>query len=258
MKATTMIEILDAAHLAHFVESPFQSRGGLLLIGPPGVLKTTLVRCAVSDYPDARGLSDINVQQLMVMKDDIAGGKYNTLAFYALEKLYQRHSSTAANVEGTIQAFVEEGFTSASFEDQRRQTIVARCMVVGAMTESLHRKKFTEWMDSGFARRFLHCLYRLENNSALMDSVEKWQPLIMDGITRKWPSNRIIPRAKISPEETQMIRRSLRFQPGETTPYQLLLKIYSVLRWKYPQAKARSIYMDFSQCLTQNGAIMTL
>lgn len=258
MKASTLIEVMDAAHLAHFVDSPFKARGGMLLIGPPGVMKTTLVRCAISDYPDSRGLSDVNVQQLMVMRDDIAAGKYNTLAFYAFEKLYQRHGSTASNIEGVLQAMVEEGFTTASFEDQRRQSIVAYCMVIGAMTDSFHRAKFTEWMSSGFARRFLHCFYRLENNSALMDSVEKWEPIVMSGIQRKWPSNRIIPKPKMTPDETKMIRAALKFQPGETTPYQLLIRIYSVLRWKYPQSQATDIFKDFSQCLGQTGAILTV
>lgn len=258
MNATTLVEIIDAAHLSRFVPNPFGRRSGLFLIGPPGVLKTTLINCAFSDYHDALCLSDINVQQLMVIKDDISSGRYHTLALFAMEKLYQRHSATAANVEGVIQAMVEEGFTAASFEDQRRPSIVAKCLVIGGMTESLHRKKFTEWMQSGFARRFLHCTYRLQDHSALMDAIEKNEPIVLDPITKKWPGNKIIPRKEMSTKELRMIRNSIRFQPGDTSPFQLCIRMFCVLKWKYNERRATEIYEDFSECLGQQGAVLQL
>ena len=258
MRVTTLIEIMDAAHLSRFVENPFQRRGGILLVGPPGVMKTTLINCALGDYHDALCLSDINVQQLMVVKDDISSGRFHTLAFYALEKLYQRHSSTSANVEGCIQAMAEEGFTEPSFHDQRRPSLIARCLVVGGITDSLHRRKYTEWMSSGFARRFLHCHYRLEDHSILMDAIEKWEPLIMQSISRKWPANKIIPHGKLATEDLRMIRHSLRFQPGDTSPFQLCIRIFCVLKWKYGTKKAQDIYIDFAQCLGQHGAVLEI
>ena len=258
MKAATLIEIMQAAHLSRFVPSPFGRRSGILLVGPPGILKTTLINCAISDYHDALCLSDINVQQLMVLKDDISAGRYHTLALYAMEKLYQRHSSTASNVEGSLQAMVEEGFTEASFNDQRRPSMVAKCLVIGGITDSLHRKKFPEWMESGFARRFLHCFYRMEDHSILMDAIENWEPIVMDGISSKWPANKVIPKYGLSPEEKKMIRHSLRFQPGDTSPFQLCIRLYCVLRWKYNQKKAISLFEDFSECLGQRGAVLTV
>jgi len=47
------------------------------------------------------------------MRDDIAGGRINTLSFLEMEKIYQRHASTSSNIEGHLKAMVEEGFTNA-------------------------------------------------------------------------------------------------------------------------------------------------
>src|SRR6476646_6884687 len=136
MKARSLLEVIDAAHLSYYVESPFPSRGGLMLVGPPGVLKSTFIASGLSDYPSALVLSDLNVQQLVRLRDDLSGGRYTSIGFTEFEKLYQRASSTSENIEGHIKALVEEGFTRASFEDQRMATMSARALVVGAMTYS--------------------------------------------------------------------------------------------------------------------------
>ena len=87
MQVRSLLEVLDAAHLTKFVRSPFSSRGGILLIGPPETLRTTLISSALEDYPDALVLSDINVKQLIEMREDMSAGKITTLAFTELAKL---------------------------------------------------------------------------------------------------------------------------------------------------------------------------
>src|SRR6266849_9404066 len=111
MKVRSVLEVLDAAHLTKFVHSPFPTRGGILLIGPPETLRTTLIDSALSDYPDALVLSDINVKQLIEMREDMSAGKITTLAFTELAKLYARNPAVAKNIEGHIMALVEEGLS---------------------------------------------------------------------------------------------------------------------------------------------------
>lgn len=257
MRVTSLMEVLDAAHLTRFVHSPFCRRGGILLIGPPGVMKSSLIDYVFSEYHDAKALSDINVQQLMVIRDDIAAGRFHTLGFYDLGKLYKRHSSTAANIEGVLQAMAEEGFKSASFEDPRRPAITANCLIVAGLTDKLHRQKYTEWDASGFSRRFLHCMYRLADHSVLMDAVQKWVPLDFEIIKRKWPTTKRIAYS-IDEKDARFIRVTLKHQPGETTPYQLALRIFAVLTWKYDRHRAKEIWHDFSESLGSQGAELVL
>ena len=44
VSVSCMIECLAAAHLSNYVDSPFHERGGIMLVGPPGSLRTTLTR----------------------------------------------------------------------------------------------------------------------------------------------------------------------------------------------------------------------
>lgn len=259
MKVRSLLEVLDCAHLTKFVKSPFETRGGILLIGPPETLRTTLMSSALEDYPDALVLSDINVKQLIEMREDMSAGKITTLAFTELAKLYARNPAVAKNIEGHVMALVEEGLSLASFQDKRMSSTKARVLVIAACTEKFYGQRFTEWSDSGFARRFLHCMYRLDNPWALADAQERRLRIELDTIKRKIPGNREI-KWNVETDEMKMIRRSLKFQfrKGVSTPFNLVANIYCVLKWKHDSKEARSIWLDFAECLQDNAAMMTL
>jgi hypothetical protein len=254
----SLLEVLDAAHLTKFVRSPFTARGGILLIGPPETLRTTLISSALEDYPDALVLSDINVKQLIEMREDMSAGKITTLAFTELAKLYARNPAVAKNIEGHIMALVEEGLSLASFQDKRMSSSMARVLVIAACTEKFYGKRFTEWADSGFNRRFLHCQYRLDNPWVLADAQEQRLRIDLGAIKRKMvPGNRDI-KWTVDRDEMRMIRRQLKFQfrRGVSTPFNLAANIFSVLKWKHDAKEAKDIFIDFSECLQDHAALM--
>jgi hypothetical protein len=259
MHVRSMLEVLDAAHLTKFVRSPFSTRGGILLIGPPETLRTTVISSALEDYPDALVLSDINVRQLIEMREDMSAGKITTLAFSELAKLYARNPAVAKNIEGHIMALVEEGLSLASFQDKRMSSSKARALVIAACTEKFYGQRYTEWSDSGFARRFLHSAYRLADPWALADSQERRVRIELGNIKRKIPGNREI-KWDVTEDEMAIVRRLLKhqFRRGVSTPFHLAANIFCVLKWKHDAREAMIIFKDFAESLQDETAEMML
>lgn len=237
-----VVEVLCAAHLSSYVTSEFEDRGGVILVGPPGALKSACLTVIERAYHDAIGLSDINAQSLNDLKDQIASGTVRTLVIGELAKLYQRDPRTAANVEGTLQALVAEGFKKASFEDARINTLVARCGVLSAITPKFHMDNFKRWEASGFGRRFIWPLLRMKDPHLLERAVEDGQKLRFN----VWqvppiPAEGVIPDTTTNKERRQL-RQFLKRQPGagvHNLQQLLLVKILAVLKWWYARANGR-------------------
>lgn len=259
MHAKTLIEVLSAAHLTRYVESNvFQQRGGLFLISPPGSLKSTLIKNALACYPDALRLSDLNVQTLGYIKNSFIEGKYSTLAFGEFEKLYQRNPATAKNIEGHLKAMAEEGMSKQSFEDARSVSFETRIMIIGGITPGCYQRLFTGWMENGFARRFLWCSYVLDDPDAIMDAIDKWKSLSFGKTTKETPNNGVIDYA-VTKAESAQIRTMLIGGAGQETPFVLLKKIYSVLKWRHKKpSQAMKIMHDFSECIGDKPAKLLL
>lgn len=257
MKASTVIEVLSAAHLTQYVDrNVFQQRGGIFLVAPPGSLKSTFIKNSVICYPDALRLSDMNVQTLGYIKNSFIEGKYATLAFGEFEKLYQRNAATAANIEGHLKAMVEEGFGKQSFEDQRSVSFESRILLLGGVTPTCHSRLVTKWMDNGFYRRFLWCGYQLENPDIIADAIEAWKALDLGKSSRQIPNNNSIPYS-VSAAESKHIRELLGIQSKET-PFVLMKKIFCVLKWRHKGKKAMQILEDFSESLGERAAKLVI
>jgi hypothetical protein len=259
MRAQSITEVIDAAHLSKYVQSPFKTRGGILLIGPPETLRTTIVENSLSDYPDAKVLCDLNVRQLMDMWEDLSAGKITTLAFTEFAKLYARNPNVARNIEMHILQMVEEGMSATTIKDQRMSSTKARALVIAACSEKFYATRFTEWMDSGFARRFLHCSYRLADPWALADAQQHRMLIDLGNIKRKLPANRSITWI-VDEREMKEIRRSLKhqFSKGVATPFHLAANIFCVLKWKYDANEAMRIWRDFGETMQEETAMMDL
>lgn len=261
METLTMFEILDAFHLTkNLVNSPFPQRGGMMLVAPPSALKSTMISKTLEDYPNALVLTDLNINTLVKLKGDLTSNRYSTLAFGEFEKLYQRHTSTSSNIEGSIKALVEEGFSRASFEDVRMGGLVARTCVIGGLTPDFHDKMYNGWLTSGFSRRFLWVLYGVSNPENLDESIHEWKLLdLADGFERKYPGLKGIP-FNITDTESRYLRTIINDQPGRTTPYVILKKLMSVLKWKHPKnnGRAMEIMRDFAPSLSKNGGMLNL
>lgn len=263
MRIENLVDVMSAAHLSAYVESPYVQRGGLMLVAPPGAFKTTIIK-SVGTFPNCKVLSDVNVQTLNSMHADFSGNVYRTLAFTDFQKIYERHDSTAINVEGTIKGLVDEGFRHSAFNDQRMIVREARCLVIGGMTTDLYTRKFTKWKDSGFLRRFIWCHFVMANPLTVLDAIDRWELLNVygkDPVVFALPGDSKIPY-QITPQESGAIREMLKHHETQPSAFVLLKKIYCVLQWRYPEEthgpKAWEVLQDFSECLSPRGADLEL
>lgn len=257
MKVSSLIEILSAAHLSAYVDGPFDGRGGIMLVAPPGTLKTTIIKL-LDVFPNCCVLSDINVPTLNDMREDIANNRIRTLAFGELEKLYARHPATASNIEGILKAMVEEGFRHAAYDDQRMECREAKCLLVAGMTQQLYRRKFKQWMDDGFARRFLWSHFVLEYPDIILEAIDRWKRIrLTEPVVFGVPAGHKI-EYQVTDRETKWLRSLLPRRIDPAAAYILLKKILCVLYMRYPRSKygdrALSIIEDFSESLQPRGA----
>jgi hypothetical protein len=221
-----------------------------------------MVEAAFHPYPNALVLSDLNVQQLARLRDDLAGGRYPTIAFSAFEKLYARHSATSSNLEGYLLALVEEGFSRVSFEDSRMAAIKARALVVGATTLSFYSRKYQDWHDSGFLRRFLWLVYRIDDPRKLEQAIHRWELLPIDSIQRKPAPMSGTIKYNLEPSESNALLMMAREQPDRSTGFVLLKKIACVLKWKYMNTQTPRRYMeilkDVAPAFSKNGTTIII
>lgn len=266
MQLLNLYRFLSAAHLTHAVDpvpEAFSQCGGVMLVAPPEQMKTTAVKC-LSGYGDCLVLSDLNVRQLAkYLRDEISAGRYHTLALTAFEKLYARDADTAANIEASLSAMMEEGFGHASFEDSRAFVRTAKCLVVGALVESAYRIHYSHWIESGFARRFVWVHFRLKDPMLLTRAIVNWEPLQVsngDGLP-SMPFGNKIPWTTTK-EELMDIWGLIKDQPGKSTPHILLAKVLSVLKWYFrkkesPAKEAWAVLRDVSKSFKmREGALI--
>lgn len=251
------MEIISAGHVAKYVEGPFDQRGGMMLVGPPGQLKSTIIKQALIEYPDTLILSDVNVQEMGRLKNSLIGGRYTSIGFGEFEKLYERNPATASNLEGVLRAMIEEGFDKLSFESQQMASMKAQIFLVGGITPSAYAKRYQNWIDSGFARRFIWIHYRLDNPDVLVSAIRAWKKIDFGKISCKIPASRSIPY--IATRETnRWLEKMLDHQPAKETPLTVLKKIYCVLVWRYNRKAAKRLLEDFAPSMSRSGANLFL
>lgn len=260
---SSIVEVLQASHLTYCVDSPFAQRSGILLVSPAGQLKTSLLEVVRDTFHNFKLVSDLNGNNLLAMQDDLFSGHFPTIAFKDMIKLYERNRSTAINLEGTLRSMVEEGWTGSTQKDSRIAEAPTRIMVLGAMTKGMYDKKLPDWIDTGFARRFLWCHYRLDDPDAIGDAIQQQKLIPITGLAN-WPqaSRRSIP-FELDDKDRKEIRGWLRNQPGKDgSPYNLLLKIAVVLRWRNERLKREGDHMkvlrEFSKTLQNRYADVSL
>lgn len=253
------MEVLSAAHLAYRVTAPkeFQARGGMMFCAPPGHLKTALTKTLDLWKPQALVISDLTIRQLSDMREDISVGKITTLAFMEMQKVYARNADIANNLEGALHQMADEGFRLPNWESQDMVVKEAKALIVGAMPTNFYKRKWQDWKNSGWARRFLWCHFQLGNPEIIMDSIHHWTPIDFGKIIYAAPASGAVP-FMVSEQESNLIRNILsRSKAGyDSVPFILMKKIFSVLKWRYADLGARSaakmaqeIVVDFSECL---------
>lgn len=228
------IEAVCSVALSTYVDAPVENLGGLQIVGPPGALKSTIVKI-IDSMDKGLCLSAINMTTFRALVNDIAAGKLKALAFEEWATIYAGDPRTASRVETTIAAMVEQGHSTMGLQDERMQRLIARCVVIGAMTPEFHEKHFNRWEDSGFHRRFLWSLVKLSDPDKLVEAVIEWQRI--DIPNSRVPNIPLSLRIKdtLSPKERRELQRYLRKQPGSdmTSQLRLLCKMTSALAWWY-------------------------
>jgi hypothetical protein len=264
MNPHQLVEVICAVHLAPLVEGTLEQRGGLMLVAPPGALKSTLAEMT-NHYPDALLLTDLNVQTLVDLRDSLTTDNVHTLVFSEFAKIYERNPQTASNIEGSLRALASEGFHGASFQDQRVNRRKAYATVIAAMPPSLQDKNFRRWEDSGFNRRFLWATYGIRGAYILDDAAVELKKLdfgIKD-VLRPPPISMSIPFCLTLPER-ERVKMYVKHQPGgsHTQQIQLLSRIWSVLKWWHTERDtpkdAEETLLAFAKSLSREGGLLTI
>lgn len=258
MRVRSLIEFLDAAIDTKFVQGPFDERGGVMIVGPPGSFKTTIIETACENHPDAIVNSDLNVQQWLKMKDEFVSKRYTVLAFPEFEKLYQRHAAVASNLEGIIKALISEGFGTGPGGDPRMPRLKAKALVIGGITTTCFEQKYEEWQRNGFLRRFIWILVSVQNPEKIIQAIRHWEKIDFGKLSVR-PANRQI-KVVISESRSRELERMMKSQPGfHGTGYVLMKKITAVLEWKYgsnenkKNDKIAALLAEMAPSLSKNG-----
>lgn len=226
-----------------------------MLIGPPETMRTTSIELAFREHPSALCLSDVNTISLDGLKDSFTSGRYSSIGFLDYQKLYERHSSTASNVEGTLRQMMEEGYTRSPHDDPTAPSTKARAFVVAAVTEAFYKRHHKAWRDSGFLRRWICSLFFMPtlSRNRMINAIHEWKKIEFDGIRRITPVTPI--PYNLTQKESEYLLHVMRDQSSQATPFVLMKKIYVVLKWKYKQepAKVRKIVEDFAPSLSKDG-----
>lgn len=259
MRVTSLIEFLDAACNTKWIQGPFQERGGIMIVGPPGSFKTTIIEAALNEHSDALPLSDLNVQQWMKVKDDFVSRRYTALGFPEFEKIYQRHPATASNLEGIIKALICEGFVSAPNGDPRTPRLKARGLVIGGITTDCFERRYDEWQRNGFLRRFIWLVTAVQNPDLIVEAIRKWERINFGNVHVKPASGEI--DVKTSEARSRYLEHIMKHQPGLMgTGYVLMKKIAAVLEWKYSkqQKKIDELFEDIAPALSRDGGELVI
>lgn len=258
------IESVCSVHLSTFVEAPVPNFGGLMVCGPPGTLKSTIVK-TIDSMDKGLCLSTINMTTFRALVNDIANKKIRTLAFEEFASIYAGDPRTASRVESTLSAMAEQGHSTLGLQDERMQRLEARAAVIGAMVPEFHESKYKRWDDNGFHRRFLWSLIRVHDPDKLINSVVEWQRL--DIPDSKVPNIPLSLRIKdsLSTTERRELLRSLKKQPGsdQTTQLRTLCKMTSALAWWYSRTNdkkkdAMKTMRGFCTTLGKHGGELVL
>lgn len=244
VRASTMLQILNAAHLAYTVQSPFDERHGIMIVGPPGTWKTTLITVAFKGYSDKSFHTDITTKQLVSLRSKLADGSIRSMLFEEFAKIFARTNAGAGiNVEKHIQALIEQGFHRASYEDSALVTVKSQAFVVGGLVYSEYEKRYTDWLQDGFARRWLWSHIIMEKPVKLIESVQEWKKIEW-GCNLSFSQPTDIITHSVTPEESMRIRKFVDKQPGQAETGKLMHKILAVLKWRERNGELREKPID--------------
>jgi hypothetical protein len=253
MKFNSLIEVVSATHLQPLVAGDVSNeRGGIMLVAPPGQLKTTAIEF-LDAFPKTKLITNLTVKTLNAMRQDFISEEIVTIAFPDFDMIYKRHGSVASQIEGTLMSLMAEGFRNPAFSDQRVNVTKARCTIIAGITIKCYEEKVSDWIDSGFSRRFLWSRYTVRNPDILEQSLAKWKRHTFESdFVLRLPNNATIPYF-LNEDKAKMVLYHLRHQHDRKLPFITAQRIISVLCWKHGLKRGWEIWNDFAPSLGKEG-----
>jgi len=257
-----MVQGICAIHLSSYVQSPYRDRGGLMIVGPAGVLKTTMLDVLDDNYHNALSISNAYMQTMRKMAPAFYNNQIRSLSFPDIQSIYAGDPRTSGRIEQMMmQLSAEATRTIAGDQDSRFSKFKGYCTIFGAMTPEFYQQHIERWEGSGFMRRFLWSTYTLSDPDVLMRAIERWCRADMGSIRPPaLPTSGII-QDTLDTKERIIIRSWLRYQPGpHELQFQVLCKATAALRWWYRKIKLRKDAMDtmasFALTLGHDAALL--
>jgi energy-coupling factor transporter ATP-binding protein EcfA2 len=245
------------------VPGPIHDASGLMLVGPSGCLKSSLLVALNTLYPES-SVCDSNWYyfKLMRMRGAFYNGTKRSIIVPELSSLYAGDPRTGTRMEQMFSQLAGEGCISTQAEDSRYERYEMRAQVFAAMTPEFATRHHKAW-EEGFHRRFLWAHIALENEEILMDYLSAWkradieisQPMVE-------PAQKIIPQCSTY-SERMALRRMLDsqkdFGPNQTR-YGFFIRTFSALKWHYSRMNSDKSALDtmrrFSACLSRQAALL--
>lgn len=264
IRVETLVEAICSLHIASYVESPYKDRGGLMLVGPAGVLKTTLLDVLDNNYHNALAISNSHMSTMRKLQPAFYNGQVRSLCFPDLQSIYAGDPRTASRIEQMMMQLSGEATrTIGGDEDSRYAKFKGYCTMFAAMTPSFYTAHINKWDESGYSRRFLWATYTFLDPDILMRAIAQWtRANIGTTAIPVCPTNSLIPDS-LTQQDREEIQSWLRHQPQpHEIQFQVLCKATSALAWHYKQCKIKKRAMDtmreFSEILQHDAALLKL
>ena len=259
-----MVEAICALHISSYVTSPYRDRGGLMLIGPAGVLKTTLLDVLDNNYSNALAVSNSYMSTMQKLLPAFYNGQVRSLCFPDLQSIYAGDPRTSGRIEQMMMQLSGEATrTIGGNEDSRYAKFKGYCTMFAAMTPSFYTSHINKWEESGYSRRFLWSTYTFEDPDILMRAIAQWTKADL-GIDRvpQCPIGGSIQDVLKQPQREE-IMTWLRHQPQpHEIQFQIMCKATSALAWHYKRHGVNKVAMDtmrkFSETLQHDAALLRL
>lgn len=258
----TLVEAVSCIHLASYVQSPYKDRGGLMLVGPAGVMKTTVLDVLDNNHANALSVSNAHMATMKKLQPAFYNGQIRSLCFPDLQSIYAGDPRTASRIEQMMMQLAAEATrTIGGEEDSRYAKFKGYCTIFAAMTPAFYTQRINKWEESGFSRRFLWATYTLLDPEILMRAIAQWtRANIGSTLIPRCPVNNLITDT-LTRKEREEIAGWLRHQPQpHEIQFQVLCKATSALAWHYKINKIRRSAMntmrEFAETLQHDAALL--
>lgn len=235
-----------------------------MLVGPPGVLKTTLLDVLDDHYHNALSVSNSFMQTMKKLQSSFYNKQIRSMCFPDLQSIYAGDPRTSNRIEQMMMQLSGEATrTIGGEQDARYAKFKGYCTMFTAMTDSFFNEHVGKWEESGFLRRFLWSTYTLYQPDILMDAIENWQRAELGYfLIPTIPLTGAITET-LEQHERHTIRALLRHQPGpHELQFQVLCKATMALKWHYRnngiKKKALETVQLFSRTLGKDAALIVL